>query len=227
MTAIAIFVKTPGLSPVKTRLAVDWGRERAESWHRRAALAVAGVSSQADVGPVYWAIAEPEAMDAPLWSELPVLAQGPGGLGERMACVHSELVRRHGSGILLGADAPQLTAALLRQASGWLQQNDARLVAGPANDGGFWLFGANRIIPRERWLAAPYSQADTLTTFQTSLNGSGRWLMLDELCDLDQTSDLIEVENQLAQLSDPHPRQQKLLVWLRQQQPSKPPSPDS
>ncbi len=217
MTAIAIFVKTPGHSPVKTRLAADWGDRRAQSWHRRAALAVAAVSCQAKVGPVYWAVAEPQAMEEPLWSDLPTLAQGPGELGKRMATIHSDLVSRHGSCILLGADAPQLTPALLQQASNWLQSDDARLVAGPASDGGFWLFGANRIIPQHRWLAVSYSQADTLTAFQNSLDGTGRWLALDELCDLDQLSDLAVVENELSRLPTPHPRQQELLNWLREQ----------
>ncbi len=217
MTAIAIFVKTPGHSPVKTRLAADWGDERAQSWHRRAALAVAAVSCQADVGPVYWAVAEPEAMEEPLWSDLPTLAQGTGELGERMATIHSDLVSRHGSCILLGADAPQLTSTLLQQASNWLQSDDARLVAGPASDGGFWLFGANRIIPQHRWQAVSYSQADTLTAFQKSLHGTGCWLALNELCDLDQLSDLTAVENQLSQLPTPHPLQQELLAWIRRQ----------
>ena len=39
--AIAIFVKTPGLSPVKTRLAVKLGQKVAEEFHLTSAQAVA------------------------------------------------------------------------------------------------------------------------------------------------------------------------------------------
>jgi glycosyltransferase A (GT-A) superfamily protein (DUF2064 family) len=44
MTALAIFVKTPGLSPVKTRLAEGIGQARAEAFYRLAVDAVAEVA---------------------------------------------------------------------------------------------------------------------------------------------------------------------------------------
>ncbi|HEV8692715.1 MAG TPA: hypothetical protein VGQ93_00795, partial [Lysobacter sp.] len=59
---LAIFVKTPGYSPVKTRLAADCGRAYAEAWYRRAAAAVASVAKIAadrEGIAVYWAVAEP------------------------------------------------------------------------------------------------------------------------------------------------------------------------
>src|SRR4029079_3252618 len=44
VSGVAIFVKTPGHSPVKTRLAADRGQAWTEAWYRRAAAAVAAVA---------------------------------------------------------------------------------------------------------------------------------------------------------------------------------------
>ena len=53
MTAVAIFVKTPGLSPLKTRLAKGIGSALATEFHRRAAAAVSAVARAAgsDIRP--------------------------------------------------------------------------------------------------------------------------------------------------------------------------------
>ena len=77
--AIAIFVKTPGYSALKTRLAATVGTAVADQWHTRAAPAVAEVATAAarDAGAaVYWAVAEPDAIAASAWPSLPNLAQG-------------------------------------------------------------------------------------------------------------------------------------------------------
>jgi hypothetical protein len=41
--AIAIFVKTPGVSPVKTRLAANLGQENAEAFHLASSRAVESI----------------------------------------------------------------------------------------------------------------------------------------------------------------------------------------
>jgi len=65
MHGIAIFVKTPGLSPIKTRLAAHVGIERALEIYRasidcvRASVDLA--CSRVELS-AYWAVAEPEGM---------------------------------------------------------------------------------------------------------------------------------------------------------------------
>ena len=215
MTAVAIFVKTPGYSPVKTRLAKDTGREWAEQWHLQAALAVAEVAQAAATGPVYWAVAEQSALSDPLWKDFPVVTQGEGGLGKRMHQVHDRMTRRHGSTILLGADAPQIQPDWLVQAAGWLEDAEApRLCLGPAHDGGFWTFGANGPIAVERWLKVHYSRNDTENEFRRAMNGLGEWLDLPPLTDFDRIEDLAAVKRELDALPDPLPRQVSLRQWL-------------
>jgi rSAM/selenodomain-associated transferase 1 len=214
---LAIFVKSPSLSPVKTRLGKDVGRLRAEAFHLSSAEAVASVAQQYP-DPLqltaYWAVAEARALRLSAWSDLPRLAQGEGGLGERMARVYRLLLGRHDCALLVGADAPQLTVELLRQAVEWLSQSGPRLVIGPAQDGGFWLFGGNCPLPCHAWKQVAYSRPDTLRQFVAAMQASGQWLELDVLADVDRGCDLATVREQLQQLATPTAAQQRLTKWL-------------
>lgn len=214
---LAIFVKTPGRSALKTRLAAGIGEAAALAWYRLAARAVAevAVAAFAHDQNVYWAVAEAEARDDPLWSDLPVLWQGSGGLGERMARVHDALVSRHGGGILLGADAPQIDAGDLHRAAAWLDSDAARAVLGPAQDGGFWLFGSNRRQPLAAWSSVAYSQPDTAEQFVAALPAAGKWCQLRLLGDVDRAIDLGPCIADLARLAAPVPAQVRLLEYSR------------
>jgi len=217
--ALAIFVKTPGLSPVKSRLAAGRGERYALDWYGKAAVAVASVArlAQAKHGlTTYWAVAESGGLDA--WSGLPVIGQGGGDLGTRMARVHAQLVALHGFGLLVGADAPQLTVPLLSEAIDWVGAPQQRLVLGPANDGGFWLFGANTVPSLQAWTAVSYSSADTARNLRRSMQGAGDWRTLAMLTDVDHVIDLPVVEQALHALSDPTPEQRELARWMREQE---------
>lgn len=213
-TGLAIMVKTPGHAPIKTRLAADTSVAFAEEWHRRAADCVAKVSQSCGRLSCYWAVAEDSAADDPLWRSLPMLMQNPGELGERMAHIHTQLMQRHRSAILIGADAPQLTRALLDQAAQWLAHDEPRLVIGPAKDGGFWLFGANRQLPLNAWTTTPYSRSDTEAVFRRAMSAYGRWLELPALTDLDRLADLKPVVAELGALAQPTTEQLSLVAWL-------------
>lgn len=210
--AIAVFVKTPGRSPIKTRLADSLGRAVAENWHRRAADCVADAAA-ASGHPVYWAVAEPDAMTDPLWRERPRICQGPGALGSRMARVHAALVARHGAGILVGADLPQLDPDELGSAGEWLLAPGPSFVLGPARDGGFWLFGANRAIDPAAWESVNYSRDDTARSFVESIGGN-RWCRLATRTDLDKAEDIDHVLAELRSLPTPLPKQTRLADWL-------------
>lgn len=221
--ALAIFVKTPGRSALKTRLAAGTGAAYAQQWYALAAEAVASVAIQAraDFGiTAYWAVAEVGAESE--WTGLPTIAQGDGDLGTRMARVHSALVERHGFVLLIGADAPQLTATLVGQVTRWLAIPGAmepRLSLGPASDGGFWLFGSNRVIPLPAWTRVAYSQAETASRFRESLAGYGRWQTLTTLTDVDRADDLKPVQQALAALAGPTPAQRTLVQWMHETPP--------
>lgn len=224
MTAgIAIFVKTPGASPVKTRLAGTIGRAAADDWYRLSLRAVAEtvqiVCALRDGAQAYWAIAETSALDDALWREFPCIAQSSSeadGLGERMCRVHTELVARHGAGMLLGADAPQLSPALLQQALDWIEHADARAVIGPARDGGFWLFGGNRAQPASCWTKSAYSRSDTRILFLHAMRDAGAWLELPSVTDVDTAADLWSLRAELQALPSRTSTQDAMLAWLEE-----------
>ncbi|PIV32480.1 MAG: hypothetical protein COS34_12910 [Lysobacterales bacterium CG02_land_8_20_14_3_00_62_12] len=216
---LAIFVKTPGHSALKTRLAAGIGGSAATGWYQAAAVAVMEVAetAAANVGlHVYWAIAEAAALDDPAWRGAARIGQGEGGLGTRMARVHRQLLERHGFALLIGADAPQLAADELRRAACWLQSPLPRAVIGLATDGGFWLFGSNRPLATANWEAVTYSQADSAQQFRAQMQNCGDWLELGVLGDVDTAADWPPCQQALRQLAAPTPAQQRLLSFMEQ-----------
>lgn len=216
MTAVAIFVKTPGFSPVKTRLARSIGGALATEFYCRAAAAVGAVARAAAPGLApHWAVAEPEALAHPTWSAFPTLWQGDGDLGARLDRVYSELLGRQGSVLLIGADAPQVTPALLRNAARALQNGGPPYALGPAIDGGFWMFGGRAPVPPDMWHSVAYSQADTGARLAEALGRFGAVRRLPTLGDTDEGSDLPGLASALRCLRDPLPEQASLRDWLR------------
>jgi uncharacterized protein len=222
---IGIFVKTPGHSALKTRLAATVGHRYAQDWYLQAARAVAATATAAAARAsrtrgagtlaVYWAVAEPAPQVRSAWPDLPLVEQGDGGLGDRMARVHAELLRRHDFALLIGADVPQLDPDWLVEAARWLADAEARHVLGPARDGGFWLFGSNRRLPLEAWLRPSYGGAEAASMLIEALEGTGRWHHLPVLTDLDHAEDLETMLEALAALTDPLPEQSGLYHWMK------------
>jgi len=213
-TAIAIFVKTPGLSPIKTRLAADIGSTEAIRFHRLAAAATAEVISAC--GPLltpYWAVAEEAAFADETWLGFPRIWQGPGSLGQRLHRIHAQLLNRHDSALLIGADTPQLTPALLQRSTAMLREPETSYVMGPANDGGFWLFGSKRPVPATTWRAVPYSRHDTADVLRHALRDTGRLETLPLLADVDNARDVPALYEALLHLSMPTTTQIELIDW--------------
>lgn len=216
--AIALFVKTPGLSPVKTRLAETLTAQIAESFHLSAASAIsASIRAASKQAPLhgYYAIAEECALSHVAWQEMPCLWQGEGGLGERMRHVYQSLLSQHDFVILIGADIPQMTAQQLMHASEWLaHDNQARFSFGPSFDGGFWLFGGNCLVPATMWTEVAYSIADTGAQFLRKIEPLGEVQYLPSLRDVDEPCDLVLLHETLQGMSYLLPEQHELLHFL-------------
>ncbi|MGH8147869.1 MAG: TIGR04282 family arsenosugar biosynthesis glycosyltransferase [Rhodanobacteraceae bacterium] len=213
--ALAIFVKTPGHSPIKTRLAATLGARATIEFHRLAACAVAEVAQTVGAGlQPYWAVAELTALDDLQWRSLPRIWQGEGALGDRLHYVYARLHRTHDHVLLVGADAPQLTSILLRRAIHALD-GDARFVLGEARDGGFWLFGARAPIAGEVWRAVGYSRHDTAAQLRKALGMGDGGPVLPTLTDVDRASDLEGLADTLSALPTLTPAQHALLRWLQ------------
>ncbi len=216
--AIALFVKTPGLSPVKTRLAKELGVDAAEVFHRSAAWAVSAViysATQQTALDGYYAVAEQTALTHGLWQAMPTLWQGEGGLGERMSTVYQELLKQYDFVLLVGADVPQMTADQLLNAASWfIHDGQARFVFGPSLDGGFWLFGGNHSLPLSVWTDVTYSVADTGTQFLGKIEPLGQVQLIASLRDVDEPADLAALYEALQHLESPVNEQISLMNFL-------------
>lgn len=199
---LAIFVKTPGISPVKTRLARDIGSEAATDLYIKSVRAIEESALDAsrslpEIQP-FWAVAEPQAMSAEIWGSLKKLPQGPGDLGARLAHVYSSLKQRFHSVILIGADSPQLTPSALVEVAKRLQSStEPQTIVGPAADGGFYLFASNTVLEESFWTGVAYSTPSTLSELLARVPPESNLSRLPTLSDVDTARDLWSIRASL------------------------------
>jgi rSAM/selenodomain-associated transferase 1 len=217
--ALALFVKTPGSSPIKTRLAEGIGPEAALEFYRLSVAAVARtaalVSQLEDVVP-FWAVAEQTSLQHPLWQQFQCISQRGGGLGDRLACVFSCLRQSFDRVAAIGVDSPQITPQLITSAFRHLADDDSRVahVLGRCHDGGFYLVGSRAILPLAAWRGVPYSTAHAAERIAAKLAALGAVVELGHLTDVDQAEDLPVLRDELAAVANPSPDQVALLEWL-------------
>ena len=186
---LAIFAKPPLIGLSKTRLANTLGAGEAR---RIARWTMGRTLRQADDprwSTVLYATPDNRLFDTlgGLWSDhLERRSQGQGDLGQRLT---RGLDEAHlGPVLFIGADAPDISRALIWQAFRALKTHDA--VFGPASDGGFWLFGLNKAVRTPspftdvRW-SGPHAMADV----RRNLGSVARVAELPVLIDIDDADD--------------------------------------
>jgi hypothetical protein len=217
--AIAVFVKTPGLSPVKTRLAERIGRDAAERFYELSLASVeatvAMLAAKCHVDP-RWAVAEEAALNDPRWQRFPRIWQGAGGLGDRLARVFGKLQERHSAVVAIGADSPQITPETIRGAIEHLtlSGDDAVHVLGRCRDGGFYLVGTNHLLAPDTWQNVPFSTSATADRLAATLGSMGSVHELARLADVDHLNDLPVLKDELISVAHPSPEQRAVLNWI-------------
>lgn len=194
MRRLAVFARAPVPGRAKTRLSPALPPASAADLY--AALLsdtlAAGDASGAEARTVWWAD-EPASAGA-AWS--PAHQRGE-GLGERLAhALAAELAHLGARVVLVGSDAPALTAAHLDEAFHALESHD--LVLGPTVDGGYWSIGLRAPCP-ELFHDIPWSTREVLTRTLVRAHGAGlRVRTLATLDDLDTPQDVATLVGRLA-----------------------------
>ena len=191
---LLIFAREPVLGRAKTRLAAGIGPEAALAVYRELLALTAAAVAQAQVPATVW-LAEAPAPPAsptlarPEWPGLPWRVQSAGSLGARMAGAFAEaFAAGAGRVAIIGTDCPGLSADLLRQALAHLTTHD--LVLGPADDGGYYLLGMNKLAP-ELFDNKSWSTASVLPdTLADAARLGLRVARLPTLPDVDSVEDL-------------------------------------
>lgn len=139
LPTIALFARFPTPGAAKTRLIPALGADGAARLHRvLVERTLATIRASKLPFAVHITGSPPEDFAAWLGEHVPLVEQGEGDLGARLARVQAPA-------ILLGADVPGLTAAHLTAAAEAMQQGE--VVIGPALDGGYYLLGFTRPLP--------------------------------------------------------------------------------
>ncbi|MFC4119435.1 TIGR04282 family arsenosugar biosynthesis glycosyltransferase [Nonomuraea zeae] len=192
-TQIVVLAKRPRPGRVKTRLTPPYTPEEA------AALAACALDDTLDAVAATPAAARLLALDEVAGPDLTagrpfeLIGQRGDGLDERLAWAFQDAyARRRAPVVLVGMDSPQLTPALLAEATVALDDHDA--VFGPATDGGFWLLGLRRPDPA-RLLGVPMSTPGTGAAQLRRLRGLSV-AMLPRLTDVDDEASAREVAGQ-------------------------------
>jgi len=219
--AIAVFAKTPGLSPLKTRLAKTIGNERAEAFYKLSVAAVTetlGAFHQQSGGRITpcWALAEEQAPALAQWQAFPAMWTGEGDFGTRLHAVSRRLLKDHDFVMLTGTDSPQLSAGDFSKAVEKLEQYPQDCVAGPSLDGGFYLFATHQPVSEAIWKSVSYSRETTLEELSGYLEAEGRKIhRLGHEIDVDESDDLELLKQALQERGETLlPAQKTLLVWL-------------
>lgn len=187
---LLIYAKPPRMGLAKTRLARSLGSPTQA--RRIAMMTLARTMRAAMAGP--WTPVLYTAPDSALseslggiWpARLERKSQGRGDLTQRLEKGLHETPP--GPVLFIGADAPDLSPALIRRAIRALQTHDA--VFGPASDGGFWLFGLSQRARKNspfgdvRW-SGPHAMADVWA----NLPKGARVAELPTLIDIDEAED--------------------------------------
>ncbi len=214
--AIAIFVKTPGYSPIKTRLGKTHGQEFAEGFYKHSVFCIKDLMTElkakhADVD-VYWAIAEELHLVSEYWPDFFKIPQGSGSLGQRLHQVYDSLLKNYKSVILIGSDSPQLSLAHLDAAIQQIKSSDFSI--GRAHDGGFYLFAGQKVIAESIWNSVPYSVDNTSERLVELLSADSKVSELEESFDVDEEEDLNRLKLHFANQTVLTQSQKNLALFL-------------
>lgn len=209
---VAVFAKPPRPGLAKTRLIPALGAEGAAALAQAFLADALDTARAARVGRVVLATTELDRAALGVGPRAACWLQGEGDLGARMARILARACAEGPWGIALGADAPALPAALLRDAARALAEVDA--VLSPTPDGGYALLGLRR-VPEGLLDGLPWSTAGTLDATVSRLRERGLsvWLLPPSF-DVDEPDDLVGLRRFLAAHPEAAPRTRAALEGL-------------
>jgi rSAM/selenodomain-associated transferase 1 len=131
-------------------------------------------------------------LEPEMQTKLKVTAQGDGDLGARMQGAFERLQQNHEAVMMIGTDAPDITASLLDRAAKDISRYDAIFI--PACDGGYTLIGINQTFtPPLSTLFAdmPWSTPAVMPITRERLrNLNAHWHEYAPMTDIDEPEDL-------------------------------------
>jgi rSAM/selenodomain-associated transferase 1 len=204
--AVAVMAKVPGAAPVKSRLHAALTAVRATDLYRCFLLdRLDAVAAVPDIARVV-AFTPPEArvqMAALAPPGFRLVAQEGSGLSERLPRLFDRLLADgHPAVLAMDSDSPTLPMAYVTEAARALLVDEADLVVGPSDDGGYYLIGLRAPRP-ELFADVPWSSSAVLEVTLTRARGLGlRMRLLPAWFDVDTAGDLRRLRAEMATSGD-------------------------
>lgn len=196
-SCLVVFVKTPDLTPAKTRLAKEIGRENAEEFYKLAIETTKSVVNEIsylviDLEIIY-AVSELEGLSSAYWCGAHSIWQGNGDLGDRLANVHEMLADKYQNIFFMGADTPHLNVKKMAEIiNRFIDQFNVDYLLGETDDGGFYLFGSKMKLTPSVWKSVKYSTDSTYVELLNLLLERGEVMEISSEFDIDHKSDLVK-----------------------------------
>jgi len=191
-TGLCFFVKTPGLSPIKTRLAAGIGRENTDLFYQYALETIQAIGLRLmDEIPdlqVYWAVAEEAGLQHDCWKSFPTLSQGEGALADRLSYIYQQAFKLHEQVVFMGSDSPHLFIADLKEAL--INSTHDKFTLGKTVDGGFYYFSSSFNLTKEDWNSVEYSSNQTANQLVKQFSAIAPFHYIGESFDIDTREDL-------------------------------------
>ena len=191
-TLVIIMCKAPIEGKVKTRLMSKYTALEAMQWHQ--AMANTVIERAKGLFQDVWLAVDDIEHSFFSTFELPVYAQGEGGLGERMAHIMLQASKFGFQKLLfLGTDSPHMNDERLIHAS--LALNDYDVVFGAVEDGGYDLIAMNHAYPA-LFSGVSWSSEHVLTqSLAIAEQHNLHCLVLEESFDVDTPEMLDKAQN--------------------------------
>lgn len=191
-TLLIVFAKAPVAGFAKTRLASVLGEQVAARLAQRMLDDSVRRAVDAGLGPVELCCtpdaSHPAFLELAASFGLSLTLQGDGNLGQRMERALLRGLRTHRKALLMGTDAPELSASRLRSAAELLDIHPA--VFNPALDGGYVLVGLAQPVPK-LFDDIPWSTDQVMQRTRERLRASGHgFAELPPLPDVDVPTNL-------------------------------------
>ncbi len=201
-TALILFTRYPRPGRCKTRLIPALGPAGAAELHRRMAERVLAAAREfCRNKPAHWltvAFCDGSLAEMRDWlgSDLDLVDQGPGRLGDRMLrALRRALDGGAAAALLAGTDCPGIDAAVFRQARKALDW--AEVVFGPSADGGYYLVGLRRIA--DLFTGLSYGGRGVLDAAEGRARDLGLGVQrVGTLHDIDEPDDLVHLPGDLG-----------------------------
>jgi rSAM/selenodomain-associated transferase 1 len=169
------------------------GAKAAAGLHEKLVLRTLRTAIQANLGKVdLWcspSSRHPFFIDCAKEFQVKLYKQPEGDLGKRMGGALKKTLEKASHAILIGTDVPGLTSTDLKKAATILKRG-AKIVIGPAEDGGYVLIGMRQYAP-ELFNRIPWGTGSVMEETRSRLRALGwRWHELRTFWDVDRPEDV-------------------------------------